>query len=199
MNPYATRSQKEMEDVLMEPKAKGPAVHYYMIRGGAEKRNITVWEPGTVGEEYIKAYGHYHVDGIPETYWITQGEGILMLQKRMVRDGKHIDNELESCQAIFVQAGDEIHIPGDEGHAMINTGTTWLATVDDSPLAGTTAAEMSKPAHADYASIKKMKGFGYYVVKGKDGKPAFVKNTNYQIVPPIAIFETAEMYKAGKK
>ena len=37
-----------------------------MIRGGTDKRNITVWEPGTVGGEYIKAYGHYHVGDLNE-------------------------------------------------------------------------------------------------------------------------------------
>ena len=59
--PYAARTQEKMKDVLMSPDAQGPAVHYYMIRGGSKKRNITVLETGTVGGEYIKTYGHYHV------------------------------------------------------------------------------------------------------------------------------------------
>ncbi len=169
----------------MSPDASGPAVHYHMIRGGAEKRNITIWEPGTVGTEYIKAYGHYHVDGIPETYWIVEGEGILLLQKRKMIDGKAHNDQLDTCTAIFVKAGDTINIPGDEGHTMINTGSTWLVTVDDSPVAGNTPEEISKPSHADYAPMKEMRGFGYYVVKGNDGKPAFVKNTLYTALPDI--------------
>ena len=40
-----------MKDVLMNPEANGPDIHYYMIRGGSEKKNITVWETGTVGGE----------------------------------------------------------------------------------------------------------------------------------------------------
>ncbi len=187
MNPYATRTHQDMLDVLKNPEANGPVVHYHMIRGGSEKRNITVWEPGTIGDEYIKAYGHYHVDGIPETYQIVQGEGILLLQKRIVRDGKTINDELESCTAIFVKAGDKIDIPGDEGHTMINTGNIWLVTIDDSPIAGTTPEEISKPSHADYAPIKTMHGFGYYVVKNSENKPEFVKNSNYKVIPELKI------------
>src|SRR3989344_316196 len=47
--PLAVRAHEKMKDVLMHPEAVGPAVHYYMIRGGSEKRNITIWESGTVG------------------------------------------------------------------------------------------------------------------------------------------------------
>src|SRR3989338_9251697 len=65
--PYASRSHEKMKDVLMTPDAQGPATHYYMIRGGSKKRNITVWESGTVGGEYIKTYGHYHVGNLDET------------------------------------------------------------------------------------------------------------------------------------
>ena len=59
--PFAERTQDKMKEVLMDPNADGPAIHYYMIRGGEKKANITVMETGTVGGEYIKTYGHYHV------------------------------------------------------------------------------------------------------------------------------------------
>lgn len=187
MNPYAPRTHEEMKDVLYDQSAPGPAIHYHMIRGGSEKSNITIWEPGTVGTEYIKAYGHYHVDGIPEIYKIVQGTGILLLQKRVVENGTAQDNTLASIKAISVKAGDTVTIAGDEGHTLINTGSTWLVTVDNSPIAGTSAAEISKPSHADYAPMKKLRGMGYYVVKGKDGKPKFVKNSRYEVVPDIQI------------
>ena len=60
MKPFADRKHEKMKEVLMDPSAQGPEVHYYMIRGGSDKRNITVWESGTVAGEYIKTYGHYH-------------------------------------------------------------------------------------------------------------------------------------------
>src|SRR3989344_5015741 len=78
---YAARSHEKMKEVLMHPDAEGPAVHYYMIRGGKDQKNITVWEPGKVGEEYIKTYGHYHVGNLEENYSILLGEGIALLPK----------------------------------------------------------------------------------------------------------------------
>src|SRR3989338_10765328 len=94
--PLAVRTHEKMKEVLMNPEAAGPAIHYYMIRGGKDKRNITVWETGTVGDEYIKTYGHYHVGKLDETYWIAQGEGIVLLQTRSTHHGKPIDDEIGS-------------------------------------------------------------------------------------------------------
>lgn len=186
MEPYAARTQEKMKDVLMSPESDGPAIHYYMIRGGSEKKNVTVWETGTVGSEYIKAYGHYHITDFKETYWIVSGEGILLLQMRK-KDaaGAWINNEIESFQALRVKAGDSITIPPFAGHLLVNTGKTWLVTVDDSPvnLSGDSA---SMPAHADYEAVRAMRGFAYYVVE-KDGAPALVKNPTYTSMPEADI------------
>ena len=51
---HAVRTHEKMREVLMHPAAAGPAVHHHMIRGGSQARNVTIWEPGTVGGEYIK-------------------------------------------------------------------------------------------------------------------------------------------------
>ena len=51
---YASRSHKKMKEVLMDPEGTGPAIHYYMIRGGKQQKNITVCEPGSISGEYIK-------------------------------------------------------------------------------------------------------------------------------------------------
>ena len=40
---YASRTHEKMQDVLMDPSGVGPAIHYYMIRGGVNQKNITVW------------------------------------------------------------------------------------------------------------------------------------------------------------
>jgi len=178
--PYAARTHEKMKEVLMSPDASGPAIHYYMIRGGSEKRNITVWEAGTVGGEYVKTYGHYHVDNLPETYWVLAGEGIILLQKLLVEsDASHIDR-VEDFKAIRVKAGDAVEIPGDYGHLAVNTGKTWLVTADNSPVAKA-GDSASSPLHADYEMIKKMRGFAYYVVE-KDGAPSFVPNPLYKEV-----------------
>ncbi len=188
--PYAARTQEEMKDVLMFPNADGPTIHYYMIRGGREKSNITVWEPGVVGGEYIKSYGHYHRDDIQETYTILQGEGIVLLQERAIDTvGRPIDDEITSVHAIKVKAGDKVVIPLRAGHLAINTGTTWLVTSDDSPVNFSEKDAVSKPGHADYTPYQKLHGAAYYVGM-KDGQPTFIKNSNYKVVPPIQIVET---------
>ena len=114
MKSYASRSHTEMKDVLMNPDSSGPEIHYYMIRGGNDKTNITVWESGVVGNEYIKTYGHYHVGNLEETYTVLQGEGIIILQ------GKIVDDGVETFKAIKVKAGDKVHIPKNTPSAHIN-------------------------------------------------------------------------------
>ncbi|MBI4999798.1 hypothetical protein HZB97_03450, partial [Candidatus Gottesmanbacteria bacterium] len=129
LKPFAARTHEEMRPVLMKPEATGPEVHYYMIRGGTDKKNITVWESGTVGGEYIKTYGHYHVGKLDETYWVIYGEGIVLLQTRkMDSSGQPIDDEIESFKAIHVKAGDHVFIPSGTGHLVANIGNTWLVT-----------------------------------------------------------------------
>lgn len=186
------RTHEEMGDVLMHPEASGPFVHYYMIRGGSSKKNITVWENGTVGGEYVKAYGHYHVNNIGETYQILSGSGIVLLQEREKdEDGNMINDTIASIKAIFVSAGDTVHIPATAGHLMVNTGVGWLVTSDDSPLPIDREAHPEWPMHADYESVKSVHGFGYYVVE-QDGKHAFVKNPHYKKVPDIVVEHATE-------
>ena len=72
--PFAERTNEKMKEVMMNPEANGPAIHYYMIRGGKEKLNITVMETGTIGGIIYRAYGHYHVFDFKETYKIIHSE-----------------------------------------------------------------------------------------------------------------------------
>lgn len=185
--PLAERNKDRMKEVLMIPESAGPTVHYYMIRGGKDKTNITIWECGTVGGEYIKTYGHYHVGDISETYSIIQGEGILLLQKRKIGDdGKPIDNEIETFKAQKVKTGDQIFIEPELGHLIVNTGNIWLVTSDDSPVYPDDVDPVGLPGHADYEAVKKMGGFAYFVVE-KDGIPSLIKNPKYKTVPEAEI------------
>lgn len=195
LKPFADRPHEKMQEVLMNPNASGPDIHYYMIRGGSDKKNVTVWETGNVGGEYIKTYGHYHVGELDETYWVVNGEGIVLLQTRKTDpNGNTIDDEIESFYAIPVKAGDEVFIPSGTGHLVVNTGKTWLVTIDDSPVNFEEVDPVSLPGHADYEAVKNLKGFAYYVVE-KDGKPVLVRNENYKIVPE-AQWLTPQEYKA---
>lgn len=183
LKPYAERTHLAMKEVLMNPEAPGPEIHYYMIRGGVDKKNITVWETGTVGGEYIKTYGHYHVGELAETYWIVQGQGIVLLQKRKTDEkGSFVDDQIEFFQAIMVKAGDKVFISSGIGHLVVNTGKTWLVTVDDSPVNFKEIDPVGLPGHADYEPVKKLHGFAYYVVE-ENLKPKLIKNPYYKIVP----------------
>lgn len=171
----------------MSPDAPGPEIHYYMIRGGSIKTNITVWESGTIDGEYIKTYGHYHVGDLEEVYHILQGEGIVILQEREEDErGNPIDDQIKSFRAIRVKSGDKVHIPENTGHLAINIGKIWLTTSDDSPVNFEEKDPVSLPGHADYEPFRKLRGAAYYVVE-KNGKPALVKNPNYKKVPHAEI------------
>ncbi len=178
----ATRTHEAMKPVLMAPAAPGPAIHYYMIRGGTEQRNVTVWEPGTVGGEYIKTFGHYHVDALAETYWIASGEGFVV-QQLLERDaaGKMIADHVAEFKVTAAGAGDSVHIPAGWGHLAVNIGQTYFVTVDDSPVNFGDADPSGHPGHADYSLVERMHGLAYYIVE-HDGQPALVRNANYQAV-----------------
>jgi len=179
---YAARTHEKMQDVLMDPTGTGPAIHYYMIRGGTDQKNITAWEPGTVSGEYIKTYGHYHVGDLSENYWITYGEGVALLQKLAEdSDGKMIADTVEEFQAIVVKPGQKLFMPPKFGHLLANTGATYFVTTDDSPVDFEDRDPASFPGHADYALVKEMQGFAYYVVEN-DGKPALRRNPRYKTI-----------------
>ena len=181
----AVRTHGKMKEVLMNPDATGPAVHYYMIRGGSEKRNITIWESGTVGGEYIKTYGHYHVDDLPETYWFLFGEGIALLQKLAVDEGgKPIPNVVEEFHAIKVKTGDKLDIAPHWGHLAVNIGKSYLVAADDSPVNFADNDPVGMPSHADYEMVKKMRGLAYYVVE-KNGVPSLIKNPLYTEIQKV--------------
>ena len=176
----ATRTHEEMKKVLMDPEAAGPAVYYYMIRGGSQQRNVTVWEPGMVGGEYIKTFGHYHLGNLEETYTVVEGQGVLLMQSIESDDPSRVTE----FKAQVVKAGDSIHIPSGYGHLVANTGSTFLVAIDDSPVDFSQADPVSLPGHADYSKVEQMHGFAYYVVE-RNGQPVLVKNPRYEGVNQV--------------
>lgn len=180
LKPFAERTHEKMKEVLMNPTASGPDIHYYMIRGGTPRTNITIWENGTIDGEYIKTYGHYHMGDLKEDYTCLQGEGIIILQSPIV------DDSIESFRAIHVKTGDKVHIPSNMGHLAINIGKVWFVTSDDSPVNFLEKDPVSMPGHADYEPFRRMQGAAYYVVE-KDGAPVLVKNPRYKNAPEAKI------------
>lgn len=174
----AVRPHDKMVEVLMDPAGVGPSVHYYMIRGGTDQKNITVWEPGTISGEYIKTYGHYHIGQLDETYWVLFGEGVILQQKLIEDAGAAQPDRVELFRAIAVKPGDSVYMPPGHGHLAVNIGKTYFVTADDSPVNFGDKDPVSMPGHADYEMVKQMRGFAYYVIE-KDGTPALKKNPLY--------------------
>lgn len=179
---FAQKTYEQMKDVLKDPSASAPEVFYYMCRGGKDQKNITVWEPGTVGGEYIKTYGHYHVGDVEETYWVLYGEGIALLQKLETDEkGELIPDKVLEFRVIKLKVGDEIHMPSGWGHVVINTGKTAFVTADDTDVIFDESLPSKTTGHADYEAVKKMQGFAYYVIDN-NGIPALKKNKKYKSV-----------------
>ena len=177
---YAAREHEKMKEVMMDPTGAGPAVHYYVVRGGVEQKNITIWEPGTISGEYIKTYGHYHVGALSETYWIVYGQGVAILQKLAEdKTGKMIPDTVAEFQAFKVKVGQKIFMSPKFGHLFANIGKTYFVTADDSPVNFEDKDPVGLPGHADYDLVKQMRGFAYYVVEHK-GQPALARNSLYK-------------------
>lgn len=177
---FASRSNEAMQDVLLHPEADAPAIHYYMIRGGSDQRNITVWEPGNVGGEYIKTFGHIHVGQLAETYWVIYGQGVVLQQKASADD----PSVIEEFKATPVKAGDSVYIEAGWAHAAVNTGDTYFVTADDSPVDFGDADPASLPGHADYEQIRQLRGMAYYVIE-QNAQPALAKNPAYMQIQSL--------------
>lgn len=160
-----------MQEVLLDSAAPAPEHFYYMLRGGPQKGNITIWEPGMAGREYIKTLGHYHTWDFKETYRVISGSGVALLQKRV--DGE--DAQLADVRIVKLQAGDTLEIEPGYGHILANTGTDFLVTSDDSP-----SNDPSRP-HADYEPVRRMHGMAYFIV-AENGAPALVRNPHYTAI-----------------
>lgn len=182
---FAQKTYEQMKDVLMDPTSPAPSIFYYMARGGKEQKNITVWEPGTVGGEYIKTYGHYHTGDTEEKYWVLYGSGIALLQKPVLdASGNIVADQVEEFKVIKLTPGMEVTMLAGWGHVVINTGKTAFVTADDTDVIFDETIPPKTTGGTDYETIKKMQGFAYYVVDNK-GTPALKKNPKYTSVGKV--------------
>ena len=176
LDKFSVRQHAHMKPVLLNPEAPAPENFYYMLRGGKDVGNITILESAMAGEEYVKTLGHYHAYDFIETYRVLDGEALMLLQKRKVdTEGNAIVNEIEEFKIVRLKSGDEIALPLGYGHSLVNIGSTFLITRDDSPSDPEATA---KRPHADYKPISQMHGMAFYVVN-RGGEMQLVKNPNY--------------------
>ena len=130
--------------------------------------DYTFTNPGKIGKEYIKTYGHYHPEAenglsFPEIYEILEGEAIFVIQK----PGRRIDH-IEDLIIVNAKAGDKILIPPNYGHVMINPTQKMLKSCN----------WVSRGFSSIYNPYTNLKGAAYYFTE--DG---WIRNEKYEIVP----------------
>lgn len=185
----STRTLEGLRPVLKNPASTGPENAYFVITEISEGLwfNTTITAPGRYGEEYPKTYGHYHpVDAKDEVYRLIEGEGIFLMQKKLLdSNGEWIREKVEAVVLIKAKPGDEIVIKPEWGHSWSNIGETPLITFDN-----------WKYGHspADYEVIEKLRGMAYYLVEGENNQPQALPNPSYKDLPE-AQWLTAEEFK----
>lgn len=160
---------KDLEDVLLEPKASGLKELYSVIHG--ENQNITVLNSGLNGIEYNKTYGHFHKFLGVEIYTCLSGQGVLIMQRN------DEDGEAKEFKVVTLHSGRQVEIPSGFGHSLINVGKDYLVVLDNS-------GKKADKWH-DYKPVKDKKGFAYYIVE-KKGEIAIDPNPNYRVHPQIS-------------
>ncbi|MDD3481211.1 MAG: glucose-6-phosphate isomerase family protein [Patescibacteria group bacterium] len=130
--------------------------------------DITVINPGKVGEEYIKTKGHYHalVPGTdisyPEVYEVIKGEVEYLIQT------KPNDKKETNVVIITAKEGEKIIVPPGYGHISINT--------TERPGVESNLQKRDLPAGADYGGFEYYHGGAMY--RTEEG---WIKNPEYVI------------------
>ena len=168
MGQLSTRTHKDIEDVLMEPRAKGVKEAYFIMR--AANQSITILNSGKNGIEYNKTHGHFHTYLGTEIYNCLYGQGILIMQRN------DEEGEAKEFKIVSLTSGRQIEVPSGYGHCIVNVGKGYLVTLDNAPGDG--------KSH-DYESVKIKQGFAYFVIERK-GEIAFEPNPNYKLHPQIS-------------
>lgn len=170
------KSLDELREVLRDHGASGPDPAYWVYRdiGDPEapygqRSDITILAGGTIGEEYVKTHGHYHLGEGVERYKLLSGNAMVLLQKPAFNfEG------VEAVRLVRMPLGQLIDIPDGWGHSVINIGPDFAVL------------ENYEPATIDqlYDPYKKLHGSSYYVLE-KDGQPSIEPNPNYKDLPKL--------------
>ncbi|MBI4036774.1 hypothetical protein HY386_02780 [Candidatus Daviesbacteria bacterium] len=163
-----TKTHKDLEDVLMEPKAPGVKEPYFVLH--EDGQNITILSSGKNGIEYNKTYGHFHNYMGVEIYHCLYGQGILIMQRN------DEEGEAKEFKVMTLTPGKQVEIPAGFGHSVINVGKGYLVVLDNAP---------NKPDAHNYQPVKEKQGFAYYLVE-KKGEIAFEVNPSYHVPPQIS-------------
>ncbi|MDP1710403.1 MAG: glucose-6-phosphate isomerase family protein [candidate division WWE3 bacterium] len=166
---------EELAYIMIRNPGRNLTIFPFYRLGGGPARNASPARKDSVsggrseaGGEYPKTYGHFHVPDCAETYQVLKGTAGFLLQQV---EGEQI------LQIKFkvVEEGQTFTVPSGWGHVAVNLGSDYLITLDD-----------YDPARFenDYSLVKKMRGFGYYLVE-KEGTWQAVPNPSYTQLPAL--------------
>jgi oxalate decarboxylase/phosphoglucose isomerase-like protein (cupin superfamily) len=162
-------THKDIEPVLMDPKAPGGIRESYFIIEGEDQKILAV-NPGKNGIEYNKTDGHFSNNLGVEIYNCLFGQGVLVMQRN------DENGEAKEFKVITIQPGKQVIVPAGFGHSFVNIGKGYLVILDSSPK------PTKKP---DTETTKLKRGLAYYIVE-KKGEIAFEHNPNYRVHPQIS-------------
>lgn len=188
MNLNVSRTLEDLRPVLQDPNCQGPQTVYWVFGKATLDvtwENMTIIVPGLLGRELPKTMGHYHGTNIDEIYAEVSGEGILLLQKKVARDGRFIPNEVAEVLLVKVSHGEKVVIRPEYGHFWSNAGEQPLITYDN---------WRSGHSPADYEVIKNLHGMAYYLTR-EGGEVVPVPNPNYKNLPRPEFISVSELSK----
>src|SRR3989338_10750482 len=105
MELSVARTLEDLKPVLLDPNCVGPKTVYWVFNKSTidvKWENMTIITPGLLGKELPKTYGHYHGTNIDEIYAEVSGEGILLLQKKIVMNGNFVYDEVSEVLLVKV-------------------------------------------------------------------------------------------------
>lgn len=186
MKLSSTRDLSKNRPVLKDTNSTGPDPVYWVFSEVTEEKwaNITIVASGRYSSEYPKTFGHYHNVGTNETYYLIEGDAILLLQKKYFEDGAFVPERVEEVLLIKLKPGDTVTLTPEYGHSVSNIGVHPLISYDD---------WRSGHTPADYEDIKRLQGMAYYLVE-EGGEVKAVPNRNYLDLPE-PIWLTAQEFK----
>jgi glucose-6-phosphate isomerase len=167
------RKLNDMGEVLADPACKAknfPDTDLYFMYRGVEQKNglrydITIIPAKTLGFEFVKTKGHYHLENWQEVYTVLKGTAIYLLQK------KNLDGEIDDVYAVTAKENESIIIPPSYGHVTINPSETEELKM---------ANWISPDCKVDYLSYEKFQGACYYYTQS-----GWIKNENYKNAPKL--------------
>lgn len=174
---FKVRRLEDLREVLYHPDAVGPDPYFYirnlpnLEKAEGYRCDLTGLIPHRYEGELTKTYGHYHAADVKERYQVLSGEALFLLQKPDPADPEKIQ-EISLKRA---EAGDVVEVEPDFGHITINAGSDLLVVLNWE----------YENADNDYEVIKKLRGFGYYILMTKDGKITAEPNPNYTSLPEL--------------